>query len=52
MKGCLSLLFLGAFTWVLTGILMTLLSWMLGFALTAGMITAGWLILIVLKLLF
>lgn len=50
--GCLTLLILGAFTWFITYIIMTILSWLLGFALTAGMVTAVWLIFILLKLLF
>lgn len=50
--GCLMLLFLGAITWFITYLIMALLSWLLGFALTAGMVTAAWLIFILVKLLF
>ncbi len=50
--GCLPLLILGAVTWFIVYIIMSLLSWLLGFALTAGMVTAAWLIFILIKLLF
>ena len=50
--GCLTLLILGAITWFVTYLVMSILSWLLGFALTAGMVTAVWLIYILLKLLF
>lgn len=49
--GCLFLLF-GMITWFATYIVMALLSWMLDFALTAGIVTAVWLIVWALKLLF
>lgn len=50
--GCLLLLIWAAFTWALTYFLVALLSWMLNFTLTVGLVTAVWIILIVLKLLF
>ena len=50
--GCLALLILGAISWSITYVIMALLSWLLGFTLTAGMVTAAWLIYILLKLLF
>ena len=50
--GCLALLILGMITWFATYIFVALLSWFLGFTLTFGLVTAIWLILLVLKLLF
>lgn len=50
--GCFFLLIFGMITWLATYIFVALLSWFLGFTLTFGLVTAIWLILLVLKLLF
>ncbi len=50
--GCFFLLICGSITWVATYMFMALLSWMLNFTLTVGLVTAVWLTFIMLKLLF
>lgn len=50
--GCLILLGICAITWGFTYALLTVLAWMLDFTVTAGLVTAVWLLILVWKILF
>lgn len=50
--GCFFLLFAGVITWLTTAMIVFVLSWLLDFTVTAGIVTGVWLILVLLKMLF
>lgn len=50
--GCFAALVVLAITWFATYIFVGILSWLFDFALTVGIVTGVWLILLVLKSLF